>query len=203
MNVILQSVYAGNVNYYAAILKSENVIVDINEHFLKQSYRNRCVIAGANGPLNLIVPVKRKTGRVKLKDVEIDYSENWQKIHWKSIESAYRTSPYFEFYEDRFKVLYFAKEFKLLMNWNSAINNAILTSLKHEPEIRISEKYISETDGYEDLRSEIHPKKQITSHYKVNSYPQVFDDRMEFLPNISVLDLLFNEGPAAYQLLLQ
>ena len=203
MNVILQSVYAGNVNYYAAILKSENVIVDINEHFLKQSYRNRCVIAGANGPLNLIVPVKRKTGRVKLKDVEIDYSENWQKIHWKSIESAYRTSPYFEFYEDRFKALYFSKEFKLLMNWNSAINNAILTSLKHEPEIRISEKYISETDGYEDLRSEIHPKKQITSHYKVNSYPQVFDDRMDFLPNISVLDLLFNEGPAAYQLMLQ
>ena len=203
MNVILQSVYAGNVNYYAAILKSENVIVDVNEHFLKQSYRNRCVIAGANGPLNLIVPVKRKTGRVKLKDVEIDYSENWQKIHWKSIESAYRTSPYFEFYEDRFKALYFSKEFKLLMNWNLAINNAILTSLKHEPEIRISEKYISETDGYEDLRSEIHPKKQITSHYKVNSYPQVFDDRMDFLPNISVLDLLFNEGPAAYQLLLQ
>ena len=203
MNVILQSVYAGNVHYYAAILKSENVIVDVNEHFLKQSYRNRCVIAGANGPLNLIVPVKRKTGRVKLKDVEIDYSENWQKIHWKSIESAYRTSPYFEFYEDRFKALYFSKEFKLLMNWNLAINNAILTSLKHEPEIRISEKYISETDGYEDLRSEIHPKKQITSHYKVNSYPQVFDDRMDFLPNISVLDLLFNEGPVAYQLLLQ
>ena len=127
MNIILQSVYAGNVNYYAAILKSENVIVDINEHFLKQSYRNRCVIAGANGPLNLIVPVKRKTGRVKLKDVEIDYSENWQKIHWKSIESAYRTSPYFEFYEDRFKALYFSKEFKLLMNWNLAINNAIQT----------------------------------------------------------------------------
>jgi len=203
MNVILQSVYAGNINYYAAILKSENVIVDVNEHFLKQSYRNRCVIAGANGPLNLIVPVKRKTGRVKLKDVEIDYSENWQKIHWKSIESAYRTSPYFEFYEDRFKALYFSKEFKLLMNWNLAINNAILTSLKHESEIRISEKYISETDGYEDLRSEIHPKKQITTHYKVNSYPQVFDDRMDFLPNISVLDLLFNEGPAAYQLLLQ
>ena len=89
------------------------------------------------------------------------------------------------------------------MNWNSAINNAILKSLKHETKISISEKYISETDGYEDLRSEIHPKKQITSHYKVNSYPQVFDDRMEFLPNISVLDLLFNEGPAAYQLLLQ
>lgn len=203
MNVILQSVYAGNVNYYAALLKADEVLIDVNEHFLKQSYRNRCVIAGANGPLNLIVPVKRKTGRVKLKDVEIDYSENWQKIHWKSIESAYRTSPYFEFYEDRFKALYFSKEFKLLMNWNLAINNAILTSLKHESEIRISEKYISETDGYEDLRSEIHPKKQITTHYKVNSYPQVFDDRMDFLPNISVLDLLFNEGPAAYQLLLQ
>ena len=78
MNVILQSVYAGNVNYYAAFLKADEVLIDVNEHFLKQSYRNRCVIAGANGPLNLIVSVKRKTGRIKLKDVEIDYSENWQ-----------------------------------------------------------------------------------------------------------------------------
>jgi hypothetical protein len=79
MNVLLQSVYAGNVNYYAALLKSEKALVDVNEHFLKQSYRNRCVIAGANGALNLTVPVKRKTGKIKLKDIEIDYSENWQK----------------------------------------------------------------------------------------------------------------------------
>jgi hypothetical protein len=203
MNVILQSVYAGNVNYYAAILKSDKVLVDVNEHFLKQSYRNRCVIAGANGPLNLIVPVRRKNGRVKLKDIEIDYSENWQKIHWKSIESAYRTSPYFEFYEDRFKALYASKELKLLMDWNFAINNAILKSLKYESEINISDKYVVEKDGFEDLRGKIHPKKQHTSHCQINIYPQVFDDRMDFLPNISVLDLLFNEGPAACQKLLQ
>ncbi len=203
MNVILQSVYAGNVNYYAALLKADEVLIDVNEHFLKQSYRNRCVIAGANGPLNLIVSVKRKTGRVKLKDVEIDYSENWQKIHWKSIESAYRTSPYFEFYEDKFKLLYASKEINLLMDWNFAIHKAILNCLKHEVKQQKTEKYFSDIDGYEDLRSEIHPKKQITSHYKVNTYPQVFDDRMDFLPNISVLDLLFNEGPAASQWLLR
>lgn len=203
MNVILQSVYAGNVNYYAALLKADKVLIDVNEHFLKQSYRNRCVIAGANGPLNLIVSVKRKTGRIKLKDIEIDYSENWQKIHWKSIESAYRTSPYFEFYEDKFKPLYASTEINLLMDWNFAIHQAILNCLKHEVKQKKTEKYYSEIDGFEDLREKIHPKKQHTSHCKMYNYPQVFDDRMDFIPNISVLDLLFNEGPAASQWLLQ
>ena len=89
------------------------------------------------------------------------------------------------------------------MDWNFAIHQAILNCLKHEDKQKKTEKYCSEIDGYEDLRTEIHPKKQHTSHCKMNNYPQVFDDRMDFLPNISVLDLLFNEGPAASHWLLQ
>ena len=89
------------------------------------------------------------------------------------------------------------------MDWNFAIHHAILTSLKHDSISKNTDKYISELDGFEDLRLKIHPKKQYTSHCKMNAYPQVFDDRMDFLPNISILDLLFNEGPAASQWLLQ
>ena len=202
MNVLLQSVYAGNVNYYAALLKAKSVLIDVNEHFLKQSYRNRCVIAGANGDLNLIVPVLRQKGKIKLKNVKIDYSQNWQKIHWKSLESAYRTSPYFEFYESQFKGIYNSNEYSLLVDWNFAVHKAIISCLKQEFNHKKTDDYYPEIKNFEDLREKIHPKKGHTSHYKMKPYPQVFDDRMKFIPNLSVLDLLFNEGPYAIQWLL-
>ena len=100
---VFSSVYAGNIDYYAALLKSDHVVLDVHEFYQKQSFRNRCVIAGANGPLNLIVPIQRIGGKSMMKDLKIDHSQNWKKIHWKSLERAYRTSPYFEYYAHQFK----------------------------------------------------------------------------------------------------
>ena len=87
--------------YYRSLLKAKNPTIDLLENFNKQSYRNRCVIASPNGSLSLVIPVIRKS-KNRFKDVKIDASQNWKKVHWKSLESAYRSSPYFEFYEDSF-----------------------------------------------------------------------------------------------------
>ena len=117
-DIVLSSVYAGNIDYYSSLITSKSAIIDIHEFFRKQSYRNRCVIAGANGPLNLIVPIQRGSGKTKVKDIKIDHSQNWKKIHWKSLESAYRTSPYFEYYEHLFYPLYNEDKLKFLVDLN-------------------------------------------------------------------------------------
>ena len=101
MSLVLSSVYAGNLVYYSLIANSNKIILDVYENFNKQSFRNRCVIASPNGPLKLIIPVVRSSKNI-VKDVKIDNTQNWKKIHWKSLESSYRSSPYFEFYEDEF-----------------------------------------------------------------------------------------------------
>ena len=203
MNVILQSVYAGNVNYYAAILKSENVIVDINEHFLKQSYRNRCVIAGANGPLNLIVPVQRRGVRKALKDVKIDNSQRWQKLHWKSLESAYRTSPYFEYFEHKFFPIYNDQQHDFLFELNVLVHRVIMDCLNEDLAISYSKNYVDDWKSSFDLRNQVHPKKQPSVLFSNPLYTQVFQDRMKHISNCSVLDILFNEGPRALSLLKQ
>ncbi len=199
MQLVLGSVYAGCLDYYASILNHEEVIIDVYEHFQKQSYRNRCVIAGANGPLNLIVPIIRKS-KTALKDVQIDHSQQWRKMHWKSLESAYRTSPYFEYYEHEFEPIY-KKEIEFLLDFNIEIQDVVFRCLQLEHKIKYSSAYISESDDLVDLRKKIHPKKEVTSFLKIQNYPQVFDDRMPFLPNLSVLDVLFNEGPMALKML--
>ena len=117
-DIVLSSVYAGNIDYYSSLITSKSAIIDIHEFFRKQSYRNRCVIAGANGPLNLIVPIQRGSGKTKVKDIKIDHSQNWKKIHWKSLESAYRTSPYFEYYEHLFYPVYNKDNLKFLADLN-------------------------------------------------------------------------------------
>ena len=113
METVFSSVYAGNLDYFSCLLKADKISIDIHENYIKQSFRNRCEIYGANGKLSLIIPTVRK-GNTPQKDVRIDYGQNWQKIHWKSLESSYRSSPYFEFYEDKFIHLYEQKNIQFL-----------------------------------------------------------------------------------------
>ena len=129
-DIVLSSVYAGNIDYYSSLIASKSAIIDIHEFFRKQSYRNRCVIAGANGPLNLIVPIQRESGKTKVKDIKIDHSQNWKKIHWKSLESAYRTSPYFEYYEHLFYPVYNEDKLKFLVDLNDKMAEIILSCLQ-------------------------------------------------------------------------
>lgn len=200
MSLVLSSVYAGNLVYYSLIANSNKIILDVYENFNKQSFRNRCVIASPNGPLKLIIPVVRSSKNI-VKDVKIDNTQNWKKIHWKSLESSYRSSPYFEFYEDEFYSLYFKNKNDFLFDFNNKINLAILKCLGIETEIIISSSYVEKDLEIEDFRNIIPSKSKGLEKFKEIKYNQVFQEKQSFLPNLSILDLLFNEGPLAKQLL--
>ena len=128
MKTVLSSAYAGNLMYYWVLSKSSQVYIDGFENFHKQTYRNRCVISSPNGPLKLIIPVIRISKNI-VKDVKIDNHQNWRKIHWKSLESSSRSSPYFEFYEDEFKPFYLKKKIEYLLDFNQQINLVLLRCL--------------------------------------------------------------------------
>ena len=200
-DIVLSSVYAGNIDYYSSLITSKSAIIDIHEFFRKQSYRNRCVIAGANGPLNLIVPIQRRSGKTKVKDIKIDHSQNWKKIHWKSLESAYRTSPYFEYYEHLFYPVYNEDKLKFLVDLNDKMAEIIFSCLQFEKRIHKSNHYLSIASESADYRQKIHPKQPSLDFSTSVKYIQVFEDKLGFFPNLSVLDLLFNEGPNAIVLL--
>jgi hypothetical protein len=200
MKTVLSSVYAGNLWYYSVLAKSSQVYIDGFENFRKQSYRNRCVISSPNGPLKLIIPIIRISKNI-VKDVKIDNHQNWRKIHWKSLESSYRSSPYFEFYEDEFKPLYLEKKIEYLLDFNQQINLVLLRCLNLDTEIIFSDSYIEKERKINDFRDIIHPSSKPTETVKKIKYSQVFQESQDFIYNLSVYDLLFNQGPLARQFL--
>ena len=200
MKTVLSSLYAGNLMYYSVFAKSSKVYIDGFENFQKQSYRNRCVISSPNGPLKLIIPIIRISKNI-IKDVKIDNHQNWRKIHWKSLESSYRSSPYFEFYEEEFKPLYLEKKIEYLLDFNQQINIVLLRCLNMETEISFSDSYIEKGGAINDFRDIIHPSSKPTETVKKMKYSQVFQESQDFIYNLSVFDLLFNQGPLAKQLL--
>lgn len=172
-----------------------------SEYYVKQSYRNRCYINTAQGVEMLIVPLTAKHGKVLIKDIRIDQSKKWQNNHWRTIESAYRKAPYYEYYADDLRnVLYHDHDF--LFDLNFDLLSFCLKSIRFTPSIAV-------TDSYEkvppplvfDLRSQINPKKPASDRefYKPVSYYQVFGSG--FAENLSLIDLLFCEGPRAGSLL--
>lgn len=198
MSITLSSNYLGNIDYYSILNQNSAITIDVCEHFQKQSFRNRSVIHGANGALNLIVPLVKRGKRTKMSDIKIDNTQRWQILHWRSIESAYRSSPYFEFYEDDLKPFY-RTEYTSLIHFNSEIQAKILELLDVDIELSDSTSY-EKQEGI-DFRTELQPKKEPSSYFDLEEYTQVFSDRNGFLSNISILDLLFNEGPNAVNFL--
>jgi len=200
MKAVFSSLYAGNLDFYSCLLKADQISIDVHENYVKQSYRNRCEIYGANGKLALIIPITRSSS-TPMKEVKIDYDQNWQKIHWKSLESSYRSSPYFEFYEDKFIHLYEQKNIHYLVDFNMELLNIFLKLLDLEIELSYTDSYEKEIKNKLDLRSLIHPKMGTSQYYNENKYIQVFEEKMGFIPNLSIYDLVFNEGPAAVNIL--
>jgi hypothetical protein len=163
------------------------------EHFPKQTFRNRTVIASPNGPLNLFVPViKGSKYHTVMKDVKISYDFKWQRLHWLSFEACYRNSAYFEFYEDEF-VQFFQKKTDFLFDLNLELLTWLFKQLKKNPEIQYTTEYIKELETDHDFRDSPTFKKRTACDNK--PYFQVFEDRNGFLPNMSIVDLLFNQGP--------
>ena len=187
-NPLLPTAYLAPISYYAILLQDPNCRIELHEHFIKQSIRNRCDIYGANGRLRLSIPKERKgSSKTIIENLKISYRNNWQKQHWNTIESAYNSSPFFEYYKDELKPFFEEKE-EYLVNFNSKLQNAILSMLQQGNIIKNTTEYLHKGDFF-DLRNYTWKLKN------QEKYDQVFMENQGFIPNLSILDLLFNLGP--------
>lgn len=188
--MLLPSAYFGNLEYFKLISKGDTVI-DVHEHFIKQTFRNRCEIYGPQGKQTLSIPISRKN-HMPVKDVRINYNQNWVKEHIASIKTAYGKTPYFIHYSDALFAILDQKN-KYLVDLNFSITEQVLGMLNIESSLSKSNNFEPYTDS--DMRLELSPKK--SSDYSGFSYFQAFADKHGFIPNLSIIDLLFNEGPAS------
>ena len=201
--VLLSTAYFGPIYYYAVLVKTEKVYIEQFENFIKQTYRNRCVILGGNGPMQLIVPVVKGRGpKTLIKDLQISYDTDWQRNHWRTIFSAYSSSPFFEYYKDDIQP-FFETKHKFLLDFNLKIYETVCELLEIENITELTPDFEKVPEGTINLRESISPKikNQNELHFQPVEYTQVFSDKLGFVPNLSILDLLFNEGPNGYSVL--
>jgi len=191
--VVLSSHYFPCVAYFKLILKHKSVVLDLGEHFIKQSYRNRCVIYTSNGSLALSIPVIRKN-KTAVKDVFLDTTTDWKKAHWRAISSAYNSSPFFEFYEQDLKNVFFETH-KTLVELNMALLNHICNEIGVNPTIQTSNVFVELSNLKVDCRNLLNAKRAFTEAINYPRYIQIFEEKHGYISNLSILDLLFHEGP--------
>ena len=196
MTYLLSTAYFAPISYYSRLLSDDStVIIEKHENYSKRSYRNRCTIYTANGLLDLVVPVvKSDKPKIPVTEVEISYDTPWQKLHFKAIESAYRRSPFYEFYIDDL-MIFFNQRHRYLYQFNMQILRTVCDLIRAPLQIQESAHYIkSVAEGITDLRNSIHPKQNQLTTDSLPRYTQVFANKWGFKPNLSILDLLFNVG---------
>ena len=204
MQALLSSTYFGPVQWYQKLCRHERVFVERYDSYRKQTYRNRCVIAAANGPQTLTVPVERQAGgqRLLTRDVRISDHGNWRHQHWHALMSAYSESPFFDYYADDLRP-FFERRWEFLYDFNEAIRATLCELLDIHPDVQPTTHYVAaegpmaaEEATAIDLREAIDPKHpEPDPDFDPRPYYQVFQARHGFIPNLSVLDLLFNMGP--------
>ena len=197
--ILLSTAYFPPISWIATALHFDQVFIENHETFPKQTYRNRCKIATSSGVLNLTIPVNRINGNhTKTNEIRIDYSQNWQLLHWRTIVTAYSKSPYFLFYRDYFESL-FCLQTDTLLELNSKVLTIALKALQsNDLQIGNTEKYWL-GDEFLDFRNEFHPKEKTskTLSFEIERYIQTFEEKHGFLADLSILDLIFNLGPQA------
>ena len=192
--VLFSSAYFPNINYMARFLKEDAPVIEVWDTYHKQTYRNRCRVMTANGVENLSVPVVKTNGNHTMtKDIAISPIEPWQHIHSRCLESAYKAAPYFDHYYDYLKPI-FEQHFERLIDLNDAALQAVLKMLKVKKEIVHTIDYVLEAE--DDLREAFSPKRPHENDL-FPKYYQVVGTKFPFAPDLSVLDLVFNEGPEA------
>lgn len=200
MKILIEPHYLASLAFFAALRRAKVVILERHERYVKQTFRNRCQILATSGRENLIIPLTSKHGKVLITDIRIDYTQKWLSKHWRAIQSAYGRAPFFEYYGDDLKKILFKKEV-FLYDLNYELLSICLKWLNWD-------MTILETLTYEkgppldvlDLRSAINLKKaeNVQYFYKPVSYHQVFGST--FVANLSIIDLIFCEGPNAAQI---
>ena len=195
---LLSSLYLAPIQYYSKIFRAKEVIIETDDNYQKQSYRNRCIIAAANGPLALSIPIeKSKELKCKMKDIKIADHGNWQHLHWNAIISAYNSSPFFEYYRDEFS-LFYEKRITYLFDLNEQLRCLICELLEIETPTTYTSTFVEKAAiDITDFREVIHPKKEwreTDKEFVAKPYYQVFADKRSFIENLSIIDLLFNMG---------
>jgi hypothetical protein len=199
MDILIHPNYFPNIHQFTQIIKADNILFEVSDNYQKQTFRNRTYIYGANGKLGLFVPViHTHNNRELFKDVKISYDSNWMDLHLKSLQSAYRSSPYFEYFEDNFVKLYSEKE-KFLVDFNIKCIKLISNLLDLNLNYKISNEYIEKTNDIIDLRGLSNARKE--KKIDTPKYIQVFETKHGYLNNLSIVDLVFSEGPNSVSLI--
>lgn len=199
--VLLHPSYFGPISQWVAFANADKVIFENEDNYQKQTYRNRMYIYDANGKLTLNIPIRHSSalglntkGHQKYKDVQIENEFDWQTQHWRAFKASYQTSPFFEFYEDELHPLYH-KKYKFLMDYNYDCMKFVAESLQIDWEFNKTEEFILKPEDKENYRNLVNAKSD--HGFRNTEYTQVFDSKAGFLPNLCILDLIFNEGNAA------
>ena len=190
--ILLHPTYFSPIIQYVTIVNSAKIIFEVEDNFQKQTYRNRCYIYGSNGSQLLNVPVEHLKGsKQKTKDVKIDYKDSWVKNHLKTLQSAYSSSPFYEFYIDDLRTIY-DKKYTFLLDLNFGCHEFVMDAMQLEKPVTKTDKYVHET-SFNDYRNLAIAKSKF--NYNLSPYHQVFSQNHGFITNLSMLDLIFMEGP--------
>jgi hypothetical protein len=191
--ILISTAYLAPIEYFARISMADKVLVEREENYLKQTYRNRCYILASGGPHILSVPVYTgKFPKIPVKEIRIDYSKRWQQVHSRALMASYGSAPYFQYYfEDIERII--KKNHNFLLDLNEELTESVISMLKISTRLEYTTDFEPALNKENDFRYTITPKKR--SDYQVKIYTQVFDPGKTFIPNLSIIDLLFNMGP--------
>ncbi len=198
-STLLPTAYLAPIYYYSKIKNYQHFSIEHFENYPKQTYRARCHIYSPNGLKKLSIPLVKRNHRQLIKDLKISYDEDWQKVHWRTLITSYRSSPFFEYYEDDFAPFYRHNKQTYLIDFNDELQQKIMSLLPLNTRYSVTSEYKMVYPMVDDFRSFISPKVPIESDlsFEVKPYIQVFQEKHGFIPNLSILDLLFNQGPNA------
>ena len=192
---LLQTTYFGPIQWYQKLYRYDHCLIEQYDSYQKQTYRNRCVIATANGPQALTVPVEGTNEKCLVKDLRISDHNNWRRIHWNALLSAYSESPFFDYYADDIHP-FFEKKYDFLIDFNEAIRQKVCELMDIHPNVNYTSDFRRQTSDIVDFREVINAKHPLAdADFQPQRYWQGFEGKHGFQANLSILDLLFNMGP--------